>query len=78
MTRKREIRQQQRGKQVREQILGFVEEYIEANGYSPSRRDIQVGCSLASTSVVTRHLRILRTLGMLEFDDHKARSLRTI
>ena len=46
-------------------ILEFISEYRRTHGYAPSVRDIQIGCSVSSTSVVDYNLRILQREGYI-------------
>ena len=34
-------------------IIGYIDRFISDNGYPPSIRDIQGGCRISSTSVVS-------------------------
>ena len=43
-------------KQKCDEILGFVREYIQENGISPSVREICEGTNISSTSTVHRYL----------------------
>ena len=46
-------------------ILDFLRQFIRDKDYPPSIRDIQLGCSISSTSVVDYNLRILQRDGYL-------------
>ena len=46
-------------------ILSFIEDFLDKNGYPPSVRDIARGCRISSTSVVEYHLRILQNEGFI-------------
>ena len=37
-------------------ILEFIQDFIEVNDYPPTIRDIQAGCNISSTSVVSYNL----------------------
>mgnify|MGYP001563269159 CR=1 FL=1 len=56
-------------------VLGAVERFWAEYHYSPSTRDIQGVPGCASTSSVTYHLRKLREMGFISFDDGIARSI---
>ncbi|MBM2615851.1 transcriptional repressor LexA [Actinoplanes sp. LDG1-06] len=47
------------------QILAVVQEWAQRHGYSPSTRELADALGLASTSTVSRHLRVLEDLGFL-------------
>lgn len=46
-------------------ILDFLHVFIARNGYPPSIRDIQIDCSISSTSVVDYNLNILEHKGYI-------------
>ena len=46
-----------------QRILHLIREFIEEQGYPPTVRDIQHGCSISSTSVVDYNLNILQREG---------------
>lgn len=48
-----------------EQILRFVNQFIQENGYSPSVREIGEGVGLRSTASVSYHLQALQAKGLL-------------
>ena len=37
-------------------ILDFIQDFIDVNDYPPTIRDIQAGCNISSTSVVSYNL----------------------
>lgn len=49
-----------------EQIMQFVNEFIQENGYAPSVREIGEAVGLRSTATVTYHLRQLQEKGLLQ------------
>ncbi|MCK6564172.1 MAG: hypothetical protein L6Q80_05395 [Dehalococcoidia bacterium] len=59
-------------------VLRFCEEYSERFGYAPTVREIQHGCGLGSTSVVSYHLARLRAAGAIDFVDGAARTIRIL
>ena len=61
-----------------ELVLRFCEEFIARNGYAPSVREIQLGCGLTSTSVVSYHLARLRSEGQIDFVSGTARTIRVL
>lgn len=49
-----------------EQIMQFVNDFIQENGYAPSVREIGEAVGLRSTATVTYHLRQLQEKGLLQ------------
>lgn len=49
-----------------EQIMEFVNRFIQENGYSPSVREIGAAVGLRSTASVSYHLQALQNQGMLQ------------
>lgn len=62
--------------QRQEQILKYIEEFIERNGYSPSIRDIQTNLKISSTSVVAYNLKALQEKGKLDRENKISRGIR--
>ncbi len=60
----------------REQILSFISEFIEQNGYSPTVREIMGGCAISSPAVVQNHLNMLEKQGRIRRDPEISRSIR--
>ena len=58
-----------------EKILEFIRRYITDNQLSPSVRDIQHGCQIASSSVVHRHLEELVQLDLINRRRNLARGI---
>jgi repressor LexA len=56
-------------------ILAFIEEFIDDNDYPPTVRDIQAGCDISSTSVVSYNLDRLKDLGLLNRHSEVSRGL---
>jgi repressor LexA len=56
-------------------ILSFIEEFIDENDYPPSIRDIQNGCDISSTSVVSYNLDRLKESGLLNRHSEVSRGL---
>lgn len=58
------------------EILEIIKEFIVKNGYSPSIKELckLYGCSSAAT--MPYHLRNLRKLGVIDFQDRKTRTIR--
>ncbi len=61
-----------------EQVLEFTRAYRREHGYAPSIRDIQMGCSISSTSVVDYNLRILQREGYIRRSPDVSRGLEVI
>ena len=59
-----------------EQILNYVNQFIQQNGYSPSVREIMEAVGLRSTASVHYHLGELNRLGVIQIDSAKNRSIR--
>lgn len=57
------------------QILSFIEEFIDEHDYPPSIRDIQNGCGISSTSVVSYNLDRLKENGYLNRHSEVSRGL---
>ena len=56
-----------------EQILRFVSQFIQENGYAPSVREIGAGVGLKSTASVSYHLKALQDKGLLQGGESKGR-----
>jgi len=56
-------------------ILSFIEEFIDEHDYPPSIRDIQNGCDISSTSVVSYNLDRLKESGYLNRHSEVSRGL---
>lgn len=57
------------------QILAFIRDYTQEQGYPPSVREIAAAVGLRSPSSVHAHLKHLRELGYLEKGDRKTRAI---
>lgn len=60
------------------ELLGFIEEFIGANGYSPSYREIMKGLGYTSVATVSLHVNNLIRRGHLQKRDRSARSLEVV
>src|SRR5512145_1090366 len=58
------------------QILDFLSEFIEINGYSPSMEEIAEHFHFASLNAVFKHLEALEQRGHLHRDSNRARSIQ--
>ena len=56
-------------------ILSFIEEFIEEHDFPPTIRDIQYGCDISSTSVVSYNLDRLKESGLLNRHSEVSRGL---
>ncbi len=61
-----------------ERILEFIKEFIEDNDLPPTVRDIQIGCSISSTSVVDYNLRLLQKEGLIRRKSDVARGIELV
>lgn len=60
------------------EVLDFVTQYIELNGYAPSYREIAEAFRLGSVATVAEHIETLVEKGLLQKGDNTARSLQLI
>ena len=58
-----------------QRILEFFEEFLDERSYPPTVRDIQRGCDISSTSVVSYNIEILKREGLIRKDDGVSRGL---
>ena len=58
-----------------ERILEFFEDFLDEHDYPPTVRDIQRGCDISSTSVVSYNIDILKREGLIRKDDGVSRGL---
>ena len=61
-----------------QQILDFIEHFLDENGIPPTVRDIQRGCSISSTSVVDYNLRLMERDGYLKRRSEVARGIELL
>lgn len=59
-------------------VLGFLQEFTDENGYSPSYREIMSGLGLSSVSAVAEHVENLVEKGVLKKVPGAARSLEIL
>lgn len=57
------------------ELLGFIEAFIAAHGYSPSYREIMAGLNYNSVATVALHVNSLIKRGQLQKRDRSARSI---
>jgi repressor LexA len=60
------------------ELLTFIEKFIGEHGYSPSYREIMVGCSYTSVATVSLHVNNLIKRGHLRKRENNARSLEVV
>jgi len=58
-----------------EMVYRFIAEYLDANGYPPSVRDICQGVGIHSTSTIHGHLKRLHESGKIEYTAGKRRAI---
>lgn len=61
-----------------QQILDFIEQFLDENGIPPTVRDIQRGCTISSTSVVDYNLRLMERDGYLKRRSEVARGIELL
>ncbi len=59
----------------REEILTFLRQFTQENGYAPSVREICAAVGLQSTATVHYHLNALRDAGLISMDEMKKRTI---
>lgn len=64
---------------TKEQVLRFIEEYVEKHKYAPSYREIAHGVGLTTVSTISVHVDQLISEGKLETDHPGSpRALRVV
>lgn len=58
-----------------EKILGYIQEFLQKNGYPPAIRDIQNDLNISSTSVVAYNLKALQEKGKIARDGKVSRGI---
>ena len=61
-----------------QEILRFIDQFIEDRGFPPTVRDIQYGCGISSTSVVDYNLRALTKTGHLRRSKDVSRGIELV
>lgn len=59
-------------------LLNFIQDFTEENGYSPSYREIVAGLGLSSVSAVAEHINNLVEKGVIKKVPGAARSLEIL
>jgi repressor LexA len=62
--------------QRQKEILDFISDFIDHNGYSPSMEEIAEHFHIASLNAVFKHLEALSSRGYLHRDSNRARSIQ--
>lgn len=60
------------------EVLDYITQYIEVQGYAPSYREIAEAFNLGSVATVADHVETLVTKGLLKKSDNSARSLQLV
>lgn len=60
------------------EVLDYITQYIEVQGYAPSYREIAEAFNLGSVATVADHVETLVTKGLLKKNDNSARSLQIV
>lgn len=60
------------------ELLGYIEQFINEHGYSPSYREIMNGLNYTSVATVALHVNSLIKRGHLRKREHSARSLEVV
>ena len=61
------------------EVLSYIEEFVQENGYTPSYREIASGLGLSSPSTVHQHIQTLCEKGVINTgDDGSARSIELV
>jgi repressor LexA len=58
------------------EVLSFIEAFIDGTGYPPTVREIGDRFGINSPNGVMCHLKALKKKGLIERDNHNARSIR--
>lgn len=61
-----------------QELLAYIEAFINEHGYSPSYREIMAGCNYTSVATVALHVNNLIKRGHLVKREHNARSIEVV
>lgn len=64
--------------QRQQEILSFIESYLDSRGYSPSMEEIANHFGIASLNAIHKHLRVLEERGFIHRLSNRARSIRVL
>ena len=70
--------QEQLPSKKQRELLSFVDEFMQVNGYGPSYREVMRGLDYKSVSTVATHVDGLITKGYLRKQNNAARSLELV
>lgn len=59
-----------------QEVVDTIRVFLRQHGYSPAIRDLMVRLHIRSPNGIVSHLRVLRKKGLIEYQDHVARSIR--
>lgn len=65
-------------RQRQQDMLKFIERFLDDKGYPPTVRDIQNGCDISSTSVVDYNLRALTKAGFIHRSKEVSRGIELV
>lgn len=58
-----------------QQVLSYIQEYIQERGFSPSYREVRDYFGFSSLFSVQKHIAALQEKGALQMEQHRARSM---
>ena len=58
------------------EMLAFIEDFVDENGYPPTYEEIRTGLNISSKSLVNYHLEVLENGGMLTRSPNTPRGIR--
>ena len=61
-----------------QRIVRFIRSHIEENGYPPTFREIGLNVGLKSPSTVDHHMKRLREMGVLQYEEGHFRSIQLL
>lgn len=59
-----------------QELLDFISQYVETNGFSPTYREMKSHCQYSSLSLVKTDLDSLKEEGQIVISEGKARTVR--
>ena len=72
------VSREDRIQETEREIYDLIVNFMEANRYSPSSKELKKLSGLGSTSTVHSYLKRLREKGLIDWVDKRPRSLRVI
>ena len=61
-----------------QQVVDFIRQFIERNGFSPTTREIAAAMGISSPNGVVAHLNALEKKGVITRRENMARSVRLV